>query len=89
MIFSLKPAVHFTFVTYEILNTQVFITLFIVFVAVSIGFEMAQYSIEEGQTPPLTVRIVRKNNLTAIQDYCSSVELLWRSDSTATKGISI
>ena len=57
------------------------------FVAVSIGFEMAQYSIEEGQTTPLTVRIVREDNLTAIQDFY--MEFLWRNDSTATNGISI
>ena len=57
-----------------------FLFLFL-FVAVSIGFKMAQYSIEEAQVM-FTIRIVREDNLTAIQDY--SVELLRRSDSTAT-----
>ena len=78
MNFFLKLADHF--VTYGIL----FLLLF--FVAVSLGFDMAQYSIEEAQVV-LTVTIVREDSLTAIQDY--SVELLRRSDSTATHGISM
>ena len=46
---------------------------------------MAQYSTEEAElTSPLTIRIVREDSLTAIQDY--SVELLQRSNSTATYG---
>ena len=48
------------------------------------GFEMAKYSIEEGATEPLIVRIVRENNLSPTQSFNISIQL--SAESTAAEG---
>ena len=51
-----------------------------------VGFEMAEYSIEEGSTQPLIIRIEREENSSPQQSFNISLEL--SAASTATEGLS-
>lgn len=54
--------------------------------AVRVGFEMAQYSVEEAQgTAPITIRIVREDNFTSTHDF--NIWLMIGSASSATIGM--
>ena len=69
--------IHVDLTHYVILSTSL---------AVYVGFEMAEYSIEEGSTQPLIIRIEREENPSPQQSFNISLEL--RAASTATEGLS-
>lgn len=54
--------------------------------AVSVGFEMVQYSLSETiGTPPLVVRIVREDSLTSIRGFSINVVVDGSSDASQGK----
>ena len=56
--------------------------------AVKVGFEMADYSIEEAQdTPAITIRLIREDGLTSTRDFIVSLSL--STSSTATFGMKL
>lgn len=56
--------------------------------AVSVGFEMAQYSISEvTNTPPLVIQIVREDSLTSTQSF--NITVVIDNSSNATNGVYI